>query len=357
MKVLFSGGGTLGPVTPLLAIKDAIVSKYPDATFAWIGTKNGPEKEIVAMHGIACSTITSGKFRRYLSIWNVIDVFKIAIGFFQACKMMIKHEPDICITAGGFVSVPIHLAAWLFGVKTWVHQQDIVPGLANKFMARFATTVTTALADSVSHFPKKKTTWMGNPVRKEIFTGTFESAVDRFNLKPRVPVVFATGGGTGSMRVNQLITEAVQHLRGHAQVIHVSGKERPQELVERAEKHFDFYQVYQFFTDEMPDAYAAADIVVSRGGFGTITELAALGKVAILVPKSGHQVENVRFLTNNGAAILINEEIADGNFLAKTIRELLTDEDRMEQLRTTLQQVLPVATEQHIVQIIKKLRS
>lgn len=355
MKILFSGGGTLGPVTPLLAIKDTIAVSYSDAEFAWIGTVGGPEADIVAMHHIPFRTIASGKFRRYVSIQNIIDLFRIVKGFFQACNIMMKHDPDICITAGGFVSVPIHAAAWLFGVKTWVHQQDVVPGLANKMMARFATVVTTALETSIQYFPKKKTIWMGNPVRKEILSGNFNSAVKRFSLSPTLPVVFATGGGTGSMRVNQLITEAVQHLRGFAQVIHLSGKERPQELVERAVKHFDYYQVHQFFTEEMPDAYAAADIVVSRGGFGTITEIAALGKVAIFIPKPGHQVDNVKFLTDAGAAILVNEDIADGNYLAKVIRQLLEDEGKMELMGNTLRGLLPLATNEDILAIIRRL--
>lgn len=157
------------------------------------------------------------------------------------------------------------------------------------------------------------------------------------------------------MRVNQLVTQAVQHLNGHAQVIHLSGKERPQELVERAVKHFEYYQVHQFFTEEMPDAYAAADIVVSRGGFGTITELAALGKVAILIPKYGHQIENVKFLTDAGAAVLVQEDIADGNYLAKVIRTLLEDEDEMERLSTTLQKTLPIATEEKILEVVDGL--
>lgn len=356
MKVLFSGGGTLGPVTPLLAIKDAIRTAHPDATFVWVGTPGGPEREIVEMHGLSFQAIQSGKLRRYLSPMNLIDIIKFGVGFVQSCRTMIKHDPDVCITAGGFVSVPLHMAAWLFGVKTWVHQQDVDPGLANKVMAKTATVITTALESSLKHFPKKKTTWLGNPVRNEILSGTFESAVTRFNLDPHVPVVFATGGGTGSMRVNQLIVEAVQHLKGHAQVIHLSGKERPQELVERAVKYFDHYQVHQFFTEEMADAYSAADIVVSRGGFGTITELAALGKVAILVPKPGHQVHNVKFLTDAGAAVLVNEEIADGNYLAKTIRQLLENEDQMEEMSTKLKKMLPLASEEKILAVVDRLR-
>jgi UDP-N-acetylglucosamine--N-acetylmuramyl-(pentapeptide) pyrophosphoryl-undecaprenol N-acetylglucosamine transferase len=355
MKVLFSGGGTLGPVTPLLAIKEAIAAKYPKTTYIWIGTKTGPEQDVVAMHGIPFATITNGKLRRYLSVLNIVDMFKIGFGFLQSCKYMLRHDPDVCITAGGFVSVPIHMAAWLFGVKTWVHQQDVVPGLANKIMSKSATVITTALEASVSHFPKRKTTWMGNPVRKEIFFGSTDSAAKRFGLSKDVPVVFATGGGTGSMKVNQLIVEAVQHLKGFAQVIHLSGKERPQELVERAVRHFDYYQVHQFFTKEMPDAYAAADIVVSRGGFGTITELAALGKVAILIPKPGHQIENVRFLTDAGAALLINEEISDGNFLAKTIRQLLEDKEEMQRMSTKLQELLPIANEKKVLSIFSQL--
>jgi UDP-N-acetylglucosamine--N-acetylmuramyl-(pentapeptide) pyrophosphoryl-undecaprenol N-acetylglucosamine transferase len=355
MRILFSGGGTLGPVTPLLAIKDTIVTAYPNAEFAWVGTNGGPEADIIAMHHIPFSTISSGKLRRYLSVLNIIDICKICKGFIDSCRIMIQHDPDICITAGGYVSVPIHAAAWLFGVKTWVHQQDVVPGLANKIMARTATVVTTALEASVVYFPKKKTSWIGNPVRKEILQGNFETAVQRFSLDREVPVVFATGGGTGSMRVNQLITEAVQHLRGFAQVIHLSGKERPQELVERAVKHFDYYQVHQFFTEEMPDAYAAADIVVSRGGFGTITEIAALGKVAIFIPKPGHQVDNVKFLTDAGAAILVNEDIADGNYLAKVIRQLLDDEEKMERMGKKLCEMLPITNDSTIREVVKKL--
>ena len=356
MKVLFSGGGTLGPVTPLIAIKDAIAEAHSDATFAWIGTKRGPEKGIVDAAGIPFQHITSGKLRRYLSPMNVVDIAKVSIGFVQSCYFMLKHDPDVCITAGGFVSVPVHIAAWLFGVQTWVHQQDVVPGLANKVMSRFATVVTTALESSVAKFPKNRTVWLGNPVRNDIYTGSFDRAVSRFSLDPTLPVVFATGGGTGSMRVNQLIVEAVGHLGHRAQVIHLTGKERPQELAKNAEKQVGHYQVFDFFTNEMKDAYAAADIVVSRGGFGTITELAALGKVAILVPKPGHQVDNVRFLTDSGAAVLINEETADGNQLAKIIRDLLSDETQMEQMSKTLKQVLPIASKAKIVSIFDELQ-
>ncbi|MBT4121272.1 MAG: UDP-N-acetylglucosamine--N-acetylmuramyl-(pentapeptide) pyrophosphoryl-undecaprenol N-acetylglucosamine transferase [Candidatus Magasanikbacteria bacterium] len=355
MKILFSGGYTLGPVTPLLSIKETIQKQYPDAEFIWIGTKRGPERKLIEEQDIRFLTIASGKLRRYLSLWNFIDIARIIIGWFQSIKIMWKESPDICISAGGFISVPVHWSAWLFGIPSWVHQQDVQVGLANKLMSPFAKIITTALKRNIKDFNKKKTHWIGNPVREEILKGKKSEAIKKFKLKKDLPVVFATGGGTGSMRVNQLIVQAVQHLKGHAQVIHLSGKERPQELVERAVKHFDYYQVHQFFTHEMADAYAVADIVISRGGFGSITEMAALKKPAILVPNPGHQEENVKFLADAEAVLLVDEKTADGNFLAKMIKDLLADDLKKKQMSKQIEKMLPLAKDEDILGIIKYL--
>lgn len=355
MKIIFSGGGTLGPVTPLLAIYEVIKEKYPNGEFLWLGTKKGPEKKLIEEKGIRFFTLNSGKFRRYLSLWNIIDIFRIIIGFFQSLKIMWQEDPSVCISAGGYVSVPLHWAAWIFGIPTWVHQQDVQVGFSNRLMSPFASVITTALEENAKEFSRKKTIWLGNPVRSEILQGNKKESLKQFNLNPELPVVFATGGGTGSMRVNQLVVESVQHLNGFAQVIHLSGLERPQELVERAVKLFSYYQVYQFFTSEMKHAYAAADIIISRGGFGTLAETAALGKVGIIIPKPGHQEENVRFLANAGAVIMVDERTADGNYLAKIIKELLQDQIRQRQLARQLSNMLPVAKNDEIIQILEKV--
>lgn len=358
MKIIFSGGGTLGPVTPLMAMLETIKDAHPDAEFLWVGTKRGPEKDLIEEAGIRFTTLSSGKFRRYLSFWNVVDIGRIIIGFFQSVKLIWKEKPDACISAGGFISVPLHIAAWLLGVKTWIHQQDLQVGLANKIMAPFASRITTSVEDQLAYFSKKKSLWLGNPVRKELFDGSKEEAFKHFHLEKDVPVVFATGGGTGSLKVNQLIVESIPHLESVCQVIHLSGKERPQELVERAVKTFpDRYQSYQFFTHEMKQAYAAADIVISRGGFGTLTEIAALQKIAIIIPKPGHQVQNVKFLENKGAALYINEKTADGNYVAKVIKMLLEDPIQQKQLKQSLQKVLPPADSKNILDILKSLVS
>ncbi len=357
MKIFFSGGGTLGPVTPLLAIHDVLSEYYPDATYEWFGTVNGVEKELIAKYHIPYTALSSGKLRRYWSLWNIIDIGRIIIGFFQAIVIMWRKNPDICISAGGYVSVPLHIAAWLFGVPTWIHQQDVRVGLANRLMAPTATLITTALEQSTKRFPRKKTVWLGNPVRPDILRGKREVAVHRFRLEKDMPVVFATGGGTGSLRVNQLIVEMVEHVQGMAQIIHVSGKERPQDTIEKALKHYgDSYHSYQFFTEEMKDAYAIADMVISRGGFGTLSELAALNKPSILIPKPGHQEENVRFLAEAGAVIIVDERTATGLFLAKTVRELLVDTKRRQAMGQKLGTLLPAAKPDAIRMIVDRLR-
>ncbi len=355
MKIVFSGGGTLGPVTPLLAIAQAYKAKHPEAEFIWVGTKNGPEKELVEKNNIRFLTLTSGKLRRYFSFWNIFDLFQVAIGFFQAFIFLLKEKPSLLISAGGYISVPLHWAGALLAMSEWIHQQDWQVGLANRLMAPFADTITVAIEKNLTEFNKQKTVWLGNPVRVEIFHGDKQRAKERFGIKTDLPIIFVTGGGTGSMRLNQIVVESIQHLQGVCEIVHLSGKERPQELVDRASKFFDFYHHYQFFTDEMADAYALADIVVSRGGFGSISEIAALSKPAILIPKLGHQYDNVKFIADAGAAIFVDERTADGNYLAKIIKELLVDEIKRRQLGKKISEVMPVAKPDEIVDIIERL--
>lgn len=355
MKIIFSGGGTLGPVTPLLAMHEMIKSAYPDADFVWVGTKRGPEKMLVEKMEIPFIALSSGKFRRYISWWNIIDMARIVIGFFQSLVIIWKEAPDLCISAGGFISVPLHSAAWLLGIPTWIHQQDVKIGLANKLMAPCAQKITTALRVNEKRFSQEKTEFLGNPVRVEIFEGDKENARTFFQLNPHLPVVLATGGGTGSLRVNQLIIEALPELEGVCQIIHLCGTERPHELIAKAAKSFPYYRVYDFLMHEMKDAYAVADLVISRGGFGTLTEAAALGKPAIIIPKPGHQEENVAFLDRVGAIIFVDETTADGLHLAHTIKELLTNKVRRERLGSVLHHLLPCAQGERVIGIVQEL--
>ncbi|MEK7644613.1 MAG: UDP-N-acetylglucosamine--N-acetylmuramyl-(pentapeptide) pyrophosphoryl-undecaprenol N-acetylglucosamine transferase [Patescibacteria group bacterium] len=350
MKIFFSGGGTLGPVTPLLTIYDTLKRQYPDIEAVWFGTKNGPERELVQKKGIEFAVLPSGKLRRYFSFWNITDAPKIIYAFFASARRIRKLRPVICISAGGFVSVPLHWAARFLGVPTWIHQQDIEVGLANRLMSWPAKIITVSLRRHLNNFSAKKTVWLGNPVRNDLIITTRDEGLDFFQLDRELPVIFATGGGTGSLRLNQLIMESVAGLEGVAQIIHLSGKDRPRELIASLQTAFpNHYRAYQFFTDEMKYAYAAADIIISRGGFGTLTEIAALGKPAIIVPKPGHQEQNVAYLSAQGAVIQVNERTTDGNYLAKIIAELLADKNKMRELGGRLRELLPRARTEDIV--------
>src|SRR3989339_1447610 len=165
MRILFSGGGTLGSVTPLIAIAQEIRKRQPQAEFLWLGTRNGPEISIVSRYGMPFEKIFSGKLRRYFSWHNFLDPFLILLGFFQALSTIIKFKPSAVMTAGGYVAVPVVWAAWLMRRPVTIHQEDVRPSITNKLTARFAGTITVTFQKSLADFPKGKTSWIGNPVR------------------------------------------------------------------------------------------------------------------------------------------------------------------------------------------------
>jgi len=352
MKILFSGGGTLGPVTPLLAIKEALDTHDKTFEYLWIGTKDGPEKELILGRQIPFFTIASGKFRRYWSFLNFLDIFKIIFGGLQSFIFLLREKPDVCISAGGFTSVPVHFGAWMLGIPTWIHQQDIRVGLANRLMSKVAKVITVSTGKLEFAFNKKKVYVLGNPVREDLLHGDKEHANEVFSLDKNLPVVFSMGGGTGSMKINKIMVEAMVHLEGICNVIHLTGKERPQEMVEQAKNIYKNYKSFQFFTNEMKDAYAVADMIVTRGGFGSLTEIAVLEKAAIVIPKPGHQVENVSFLKKENAVVLLPEETTDGNVLAGKIKELLLDKQKREELGKKIHTLLPRANEYDILHVL-----
>lgn len=354
MKILFSGGGTLGSVTPLLAIAEMVRKKYPETVCAWIGTKNGPETALVRSYGIVFFSVSSGKLRRYASWGNALDMARVAVGFFQSIILLRRIRPTVCLSAGGFVSVPVHAAAWVLGIPTWIHQQDVDVGLANKIMSKFAAVITTALAKSAKE-DFDNATWIGNPVRGEALEGNLDDARQHFGFQENLPVVLVTGGGIGSFRLNQLIVEALPKIHEFCRIIHVTGGERGRGVVERATEIFPNYRTFDFLYHDLKDAYALADVVVARGGFGTLSELAALKKSVILIPKGGHQTDNAKFFEENGAVRVVNELTGDGNVLAKEILDLLSDAQRRQTMGDALSKLLPKAKSEETLEILEKI--
>ncbi|PIR04032.1 MAG: hypothetical protein COV59_02500 [Candidatus Magasanikbacteria bacterium CG11_big_fil_rev_8_21_14_0_20_39_34] len=355
MKILLSGGGTLGPVTPLLAIADIVLEHTPDAQFVFVGTKGGPERDIVQEKGIPFYSITSGKLRRYFSLLNFIDLFKFLKGFLDSIKIIWLEKPDLCISAGGYNSVPLHIVSWFFGIPTWIHQQDLRVGLSNKIMAPFSKCITVALQENVKKFSNRKTILLGNPVRQDILNGDKSLARKRFGLKNNMPVVFCMGGGTGSQRINEIILQALPHLQDSVQIVHVVGKDRGVQIAKKASTIYKNYHPYALFTSEMKDAYAVSDIIISRGGFGSLTEIAAVKKPAIIIPKSGHQVENVAFLAERKAVLLCNEDALDGNILSGRIKNLLLSPDEGKRMVENLEKNFRIANTFEVELIVNRL--
>ncbi len=355
MKILFSGGGTLGPVVPLLAVAEVYKKHSSQAEFFWVGTERGPERDLVVEYGIPFFTIMSGKLRRYMSVWNFVDVFKIITAFFQSLFLLWQKKPDVVISAGGFVSVPLHLAAFALGIPAWVHQQDAQVGLANKIMSYTAKKITTALRNTQFSFPDYKTEWIGNPVRS-LSVSDVDAARGKFGIPAGAKVILAMGGGTGSAKINKLVFEALPNWSRDWHVIHLVGRDRPREIQENAVRVFPNYHVYQFLKEDMKDAYVIADVVVARAGFGTITELAALSKAAIILPMSDtHQEVNAKLLAENSAAIVLDERADTGLKLARIVADLLASEEYRTSLGKQLRKTLPPAESVKIIEIVESL--
>lgn len=355
MKIIFSGGGTLGPVIPLLAVKEAFEQKFPQTTFLWIGTKNGPEQQIVAEHAIPFITIGTGKWRRYFSILNLFDIFRVGIAFFQSFVILWREKPHLLISCGGYVSVPLHWAAALLAIPTWVHQQDVRVGLANKLMMPFAHKVTTALEETAQTLASRRAEWIGNPSR-DLTIHDQAMAREHFHIPKGATVIFALGGGTGSTSINNLVVEALPQWPRDWHIIHLVGRERPAEKAQGAEGIFKNYHAYQFFTSEMKSAYAVADVVVARAGFSTLSELAALSKAAVILPMFGtHQEDNARYFVAQHGIIMLTHAMASGLALAQEVKALIANPEKRSELGERLHQLLPRARPEKIIEIIESL--
>ncbi len=350
MKILFSGGGTLGPVTPLLALVETLRAREnaADFEFAWIGTERGVELPYIRRADIQTFTIASGKLRRYFSLKNFTDIVQLGKGFFQARAILKEFCPDVVVTAGGFVSVPVHFAARTLGIPSVVHQQDVIVGLANRIMAFIATKITVSIEDHLKKFNQKKVVYTGNPVRPSVLDGSREKGIELFKLQPDRATVFIFGGGTGSENINHSVEQLVKDCAGMFQIIHLTGSSRMQPKIAD-----NFYHPYPFFIGEMAHAYAAADVVVSRAGFNAITEIAAWGKPAILIPIHGsHQEANAKFVADQGAAIIIDEMSLSAAQLYEQVRALLTDEEAYKQQAEKITQLFPKNGADQVVDVI-----
>jgi UDP-N-acetylglucosamine--N-acetylmuramyl-(pentapeptide) pyrophosphoryl-undecaprenol N-acetylglucosamine transferase len=359
LKIILAGGGTGGPTSPLLAVAEALRKIHPDTEFLFIGTHDGPEKELVAGYGIKFVAISAGKLRRYFSVANFTDFFWTWSGYRDARKILKEFQPNLIFTAGSFVGVPVAFAAKRLGIKILIHQQDARIGLANKLIAPFASYITTAFEQTAKEFfsgtgfekkPKVKSEWVGNPVRKEFLDGK-EPNTEFFHFQtPDLPKLLIFGGATGATQINEVVAKALPELVKAHEVIHITGRG----------KKVDFrdsnYHQYELLTKEFPDAMKVADIVVARAGLSTIAELSALGKVSVLVPMpDSHQLENAYIVKEATAAVVLDTDEFTAESLARVIVSLKFNIKRRVSLSEHIRNLMPHDSAERIAEIIVKI--
>ena len=354
MRIIFVGGGTLGSCGPLIAIAETLKKRDSHIDIVWIGTQNGPEKNIISSYGYQYRSIHAGKLRRYFSFKNFTDVVHSVLGFLQSLYVLATLKPSLIIGAGSFVQVPLIYARALAFRKTRliIHQQDIKPGLANLLCAPHADRITVATKESFADFPQEKTLCIGNPIREEIRNGSIAKAYDIFHLDKEKPVVLILGGGTGAAALNALVIAALPYLLDVCQIIHVTGIGK-----ERTDNNYPpTYHWYDLLTHSLAHAYAVADVCVTRAGFSTLTELAVLAKPILVIPMpNSHQEVNAAFFEKQHAAVVLKEKGLDPKNLAARITSLLHNQHERFQLSARIAQVMPSDATERLVNEIKRL--
>lgn len=360
IRIMLSGGGTMGSVSPLLAIRDKMLEQNLNAKFIWVGTATGPEKMIIEKEGIEYHSIKSGKFRRYFSFQNFIDPLNALIGVFQSMKLIRKFKPDVILSAGGFVSVPLIIAGKLKRKKTFVHQQDIVPGLANKLMARYAKVITVSFKKSLDDFKGKNAKLTGNPVRQRIFQGNKDSALKTFQLESDLPTLVIMGGSLGAEKINQLVIDSVAKLIDFCQIIHLAGHGNIIEWVDKAQfgDKASRYHVYEYIHEELPDLYAVADLIVCRAGLSTLTEIAALRKPSMLIPIPNNQQEvNSEYFSKQNAVISLKQDDLEAEEFVRLIKGMFDSNSSLENLSRNIADVMNSdASEKYIELILEEIK-
>lgn len=352
MKILFSGGGTMGSVSPLVAIYEECRKNNNNADdFLFIGTKTGPEKKAIESYKIPFRSVSSGKFRRYLSWQNITDPFKIIAGFFQALQIVWKFKPDVVVVAGAFVGVPVAYASWLLRKPVVVHQQDIIAGLANKLMANISRKITVSFEVSLKDFNTKKTILTGNPVRQEFYYCNREESREFFKLSSDLPVLLVMGGGTGAQGINEIMKKAITDLVKFCQVIHVTGQGKKIEI------QSENYHQFEFLTSELIEALCVADVVVSRCGISTLSELSIMGKVSILIPMpDSHQEFNANYYQKHDAALVLSQKGMTPAMFVGVVKDLfLNRKNQRELLSRNISKIMAKDGAKRVVTLLKEI--
>lgn len=323
-KIVMTGGGTAGHVTPNIALMPSL--QKAGYEISYIGSKDGIEKGLIEDQNIPYYGISSGKLRRYHSWKNFSDPFKVMKGFFEARKIMARIKPDVVFSKGGFVSVPVILAAKTKGIPAIIHESDLTPGLANKLAIPAATKVCCNFPETVPYLPAGKAMLTGSPIRQELLHGSKTKGRDFCHFTKDLPVLMIMGGSIGSVYINNAIRGCLDDLLKEFQIIHLCGKGNLDESLTNK----DGYAQFEYISDNLPDLFAAADLMIARAGANSICEILALRKPNILIPlgrnaSRGDQILNANSFAKQGFSVVLEEENVTSESLKATIKDVMAN--------------------------------
>ncbi|HAG04796.1 MAG TPA: undecaprenyldiphospho-muramoylpentapeptide beta-N-acetylglucosaminyltransferase [Lachnospiraceae bacterium] len=324
--IVLTGGGTAGHVTPNIALLPYL--KKEGFNVYYIGSENGMEREIVARYGIEYYPVSSGKLRRYFDTKNFSDIFRVIKGIFQAKKIIKKLKPDIVFSKGGFVAVPVVIGAKMNGVPVVCHESDMTPGLANKLAMPFAKAVCTTFPETAKLIKGGKGVHTGTPIRDVLFKGDKSRGLEMCAFFDNKPVILVMGGSQGSVAVNGTIRDILDKLLEKYNVIHLCGKGNLDRSLEQKRGYCQF----EYISKELPDLFAASDLIVTRAGSNAICEFLALKKPMLLVPlplsvSRGDQILNAKNYKKAGFADVIFEEEITQEAMLEKINDLYTKKE------------------------------
>ncbi|MFH0834098.1 MAG: undecaprenyldiphospho-muramoylpentapeptide beta-N-acetylglucosaminyltransferase [Patescibacteria group bacterium] len=346
MKIVFTGGGTAGHVIPNLAIIDELHKIAGHVQIFYLGSKNGIEREIAEKKGIEFYAIETGKLRRYLDWQNAVDAVRIPIGITQSIYRLVKIRPNVVFSKGGFVGVPVSLAAAFLRIPLVVHESDLSPGLATRLTSRFAKKICLSFPTTRSN---QKIQITGNPVRP---LGDVERGKKFLGFEKEKPILLVAGGSSGADFLNELLEKSLFILSNKMNVVWLTGRgKKPQ--IDAPEN----VRIFEYLDAEYLDVLAASDLVVSRAGANALFEIAAAGKPSVLIPlpaesSRGDQIENAHFFEQNQAAMVLPQEKAKVHDFAKLAIWLLSDAERLAKIGKAAQKLAPTDAAERIAKII-----
>jgi UDP-N-acetylglucosamine--N-acetylmuramyl-(pentapeptide) pyrophosphoryl-undecaprenol N-acetylglucosamine transferase len=330
--IFLTGGGTAGHVMPNLAILEELKKSGFDPHY--VGS-SGIEKELATKAGLPFHEIKTGKLRRYFSWQNFVDVFRLGFGFIQALILVMRYKPTVVFSKGGFVAVPITIAAWVFGVPVVTHESDFSPGLANKIITPFSRKILFTFPETAQYLPVEKAVWVGTPVRSELFTGDSEKGKAFCGFeKNQKPVLLVMGGSQGAQRINDALKVVLPELLKTFNVVHLTGRGKQIGFTQEG------YKGFEFVGPELKDVFAASDVVVSRAGANSIFELLALKKPMLLIPlevgSRGDQILNAKSFVKSEWAVTLSEANMTPELFRSTITQLFSDSQKIKERQSSI---------------------